>query len=71
MSSDLPSMNTVGAICRKAVPPVEAHRVEYVIASRGIQPIGRAGNCRVFSDGDVEFILAVLQRIAREKEPAR
>lgn len=45
---------TVGEIARQAGCPV--HRIEYIIRSRGILPVQRAGNARVFALGDVEYI---------------
>jgi DNA-binding transcriptional MerR regulator len=56
-------MPTVGVISRDLHVPV--HRIEYVIRSRGIQPLARAGNARVFSESDVKMIAEELQRIAQ------
>lgn len=51
---------------------VDRHRVEYVIESRGIAPIGRAGIARVYSDVDVNRIVSEVQRIdTRREEVAR
>ena len=54
MPESPPSVPTVGAIARRY--GVEVHRVRYVIQSRGIEPTGRAGNARIFTDADVERI---------------
>jgi len=59
---------TVGSIADQLGVPV--HRVRYVIESRGIEPSGRAGNARVFSDADVDRIASELRRIERERERA-
>jgi hypothetical protein len=59
---------TVGEIARRLGQPV--HRVEYLIKARGIQPCGRAGNCRVFSEADVTRIAGELRRIETRKEGA-
>ena len=59
---------TVGEIARRL--GLEVHRVEYVIRSRRIRPAGWAGHSRVFSDADLEYIAAELQRIARERGDA-
>ena len=61
MSATPQSMPTVGVISRELHVPV--HRVEYVIRSRDIRPLARAGNARVFSDADVKIIAEELQRI--------
>lgn len=42
---------------------VARHRVEYVISSRGLVPIDRAGIARVFDHRDVQLIDAELRRI--------
>ena len=65
MSECLSAVPTVGEIARRLGEPV--HRVEYIIKARGIRPSARAGNCRVFSDADVDFIAAEVRRIDAEK----
>lgn len=47
---------------------VARHRVEYVIESRGINPIDRAGIARVFDPNDVSLIEHELNRIQAERE---
>ncbi len=44
------------------------HRVEYVIDTRRITPIGRAGIARVFDARDVDLIGHELRRIEAERE---
>jgi len=56
-----PPIPTVGEIARRFGEPL--HRIEYVIRSRGIKPLGRAGNARVFSELAVERIGEELRRI--------
>jgi DNA-binding transcriptional MerR regulator len=56
-------MFTVGELARRAGVPV--HRVTYVIETRGIAPIGRAGQARVFSQEAAEQVLEELQQINR------
>ena len=56
---------TVGEIARRLDEPL--HRVEYVIRSRRIDEAGRAGNARVFSEADVNYIAGELRRIDEEK----
>ena len=66
MSNCLTAVPTVGEIARRLGEPI--HRVEYVIRSRDLQPSGRAGNCRIFTDADVAYIAAELRRIDAEKK---
>lgn len=47
---------------------VARHRVEYVIESRGITPIDRAGIARLFDQRDVDLITHELRRIDAERE---
>jgi hypothetical protein len=59
---------TVGEIARRLGEAL--HRVEYVIRSRSIQPVGRAGHVRVFNETDVAFIADELRQIAARKQIA-
>lgn len=52
---------TVATIAERA--GVARHRVEYVIDSRGIKPLGRAGIARVFDERDADLIAHELRRI--------
>lgn len=49
---------------------VQPHRVLYVIDSRGIKPIGRAGIARVFDAAAVAQISHEIARIDAERERA-
>lgn len=69
MNSSAIRVPTVGEIARRIGYPL--HRVEYIIRSRGIEPTGRAGNARVFTDADVSRIAGELRRIDGEKEVQR
>ena len=60
---------TVGDLARRAGVPV--HRVTYVIESRGIVPVGRAGQVRLFNAAAAEQILAALNQIAAERSATR
>jgi|GEM_PF-1442717 len=42
---------------------VQRHRVEYVLDSRGIEPIDRAGIARVYSEDAVDRVASELVRI--------
>ena len=59
------SLPTVGTIAERLGQPI--HRVEYVIKSREIEPCGRAGNARVFTEADVERIASELSRIDADR----
>jgi DNA-binding transcriptional MerR regulator len=60
---------TVGTIAARAKVPV--HRVLYVIESRGIRPVGRAGNARVFTEADALRIAGELRRIDEDRGAIR
>ena len=64
-TAEAPAMPTVGEIAQRL--GVSVHRVTYVIDSRGIQPVGWAGNAKVFSEADVQRIASELARIERDK----
>jgi hypothetical protein len=52
---------TVGEIARRLDEPI--HRIEYLIRSRAIKPLGMAGNARVFHEEAIEVIADELRRI--------
>ena len=58
----LTGLLTVGGIAAKAGVPV--HSVVYVINSRGIQPVGRVGQTRVFDPAAVGRVVAELARMS-------
>jgi hypothetical protein len=62
----IPLMPTVGEIARRLGEPI--HRIEYILRTRAIQPTGWAGNARVFSEADVEFIASEVRRISGERD---
>ena len=64
-----PAFPTVGEIARRL--GVSCHQVEYVLRARRMQPCGRAGNARVFSEADVAKVAAELQSIQAAKRGAR
>ncbi|MCC6320316.1 MAG: hypothetical protein IT438_02640 [Phycisphaerales bacterium] len=56
---------TVGVISRRLSLPVT--RIEYIIESRNIEPIGMAGNARVFDESVIAEIKKHAVRIAADK----
>lgn len=65
MQATIPFAATIGEIARQVGCPV--HRIEYVIRTRNLRPKERAGNIRVFSEADVQFIASEIRRIDAEK----
>ena len=57
---------TVGEIAARLGQPV--HRIEYIIASRGLRPTAWAGHARVFSESDLQFIESVLRKMDADRE---
>ena len=47
---------------------VARHRVEYVIDTRGIRPLGTAGIARVFDPSDIQLIRHEVARIEAGRE---
>ena len=64
-----PTVPTTGLIARRLKEPL--WRVEYVIRTRNIRPISRAGNLRVFDEPAVQQIAAELRRIDAERRDCR
>lgn len=52
---------------------VPVHRVTYIVETRQIEPVGRAGQARVFSDAAARQIVAELRAIksSRRTDDAR
>ncbi len=65
MPTSAPAVPTVGEIVRRLSEPL--HRIEYVIRARDIRPVGWAGNARIFSEADVDYIRSELRRIDEER----
>ncbi len=64
-----PSSLTVGELARRLGQPV--HRIAYLIQSRHIRPVARAGIARVFTETDLNYLAAEIQRIDAEREVGR
>lgn len=56
---------TIGSIAEELGEPI--HRIQYILKSRSIEPSGIAGNCRLFTEADVERIAAEINRIDEAK----
>jgi hypothetical protein len=70
VSGKLAMLATVGEIARRFDVPI--HRIEFVIRTREIQAIGRAGHAWVYGETGVQAIGRALQEIEdRRKERAR
>ena len=65
MRSSVPAAPTVGEIARRLGEPV--HRIEYVIRTRGLKPVSRAGHAGIYSEADVQYIASELRRIDAER----
>jgi hypothetical protein len=68
MTVAIPCYPTVGEISRRLDEPI--HRIDYVIRTRNIKPIGRAGNANIYAESDVSFIASELRRIDEERQEA-
>ena len=62
MEDAILSVLTVGEIAKRCRCPV--HQVEYIIRSRHLQPVARAGRARIFAAEDLDFINRTLTEIA-------
>ena len=51
---DIKKSLTVGEIAKRLDCPI--HKVEYLISSRNINPVERAGNLRIFANDVVEIL---------------
>ena len=52
---------TVGEIARRLDQRI--HRIEYIIRSRKITPVGWAGHARVFSSASLRYIESEIERM--------
>lgn len=65
MNDTLPREITIGEIARRTQKPI--HCIQYVIRTRNIRPMKRAGNVRIFSDADATYIASELRRIDADR----
>jgi len=56
---------TVGVIAEKLECPL--HQVMYLIKTRNVQPVARAGNCRVFSPEVIPLLRKELTMLGKRK----
>jgi hypothetical protein len=69
MSATLARLITIGEIARRTGKDI--HKIEYIIKTRGIRPLGLAGAARVYDEAAVEQVADELRRIgARRARPA-
>jgi len=66
MASTLARLLTVGTIAERLNEPLS--RIEYVLRTRNIQPIGMAGNARVYDETDLDKIANELRDIDDRKD---
>ncbi len=59
------SQLTVGRIAERLAQPV--HKVLYLLRARKVRPASWAGNCRVFTEADLDYVAAEISRIARDR----
>jgi hypothetical protein len=57
---------TVGEIARQTGH--DLHKIEYILRTREIEPLGKAGNARVYSADVVEWVADELRRIGEAKQ---
>ncbi|MGJ8635581.1 MAG: hypothetical protein ACSHX5_01865 [Phycisphaerales bacterium] len=63
------SENTLWTVARIAAHlSVDRHRIEYLIDSRGIKPIARAGIARIFAPADVDRLKNEIERIDSQRQ---
>lgn len=61
--------NTLWTVARIAAHlSVDRHRIEYLIDSRGIKPIARAGIARIFAPADVDRLEREIKKIDAERQ---
>jgi hypothetical protein len=59
------TIHTVGTLARACGEPV--HRILYIIRTRGIAPVGRAGIVRLYDEAAARWVASELQRIADDR----
>ena len=62
----IPTLLTVGVIAERFGVPV--HRIAYIVDSRGISPVGRAGSAYIYTEASVQRIESELRRISEDRE---
>lgn len=61
--------NTLWTVARIAAHlSVDRHRIEYLIDSREIKPIARAGIARIFSQADVDRLTREIEKIESQRQ---
>lgn len=67
--SPAPSALTTGEMARRLKKPL--HRIQYVVRTRGISPVSRAGNLQLFTEADLARVGSELRRIESDRSPDR
>ena len=67
MGKTLDTLITKGTICQKLNEPT--HRVHYVLLSRSIEPVAKAGNSYVYAETVIDRVRSELRRIDARSEP--
>ncbi len=65
MSAQSPIIHSIGTLAKLFGVPT--HRITYIVRSRGIEPVGIAGNVRLFDEAAARWIAGELQRIEDDK----
>jgi hypothetical protein len=68
MFGTVPQLLTLGVIADRCNEPI--HRIEYVLRTRNIRPVGVAGRSRVYTEQDLERIVEELRSIDAGKDGA-
>jgi DNA-binding transcriptional MerR regulator len=65
----MPALLTLPQVAQRLGVP--AHRVDYVVESRAIEPAGRLGRYRVYGEAEVERIKAALAEADANARPVK
>ena len=63
--AEIPRALTIGELSRLTGAPT--HKVRYILMSRGLKPVARAGAALVYDEGTLQFVQAELRRIREER----
>jgi hypothetical protein len=66
MASELPQLRTAGVLAAEVPAPLG--RVLYILRTRGIRPIGRAGTLRLYDATAVRAVREVIRQMDERPE---